>query len=114
MNFIPIETKSVHNPKGGEAQPPFVSVALHTFTLNNNAIIELSKVWGGMDFSLQIFVSECGDYVAFGARKPKRPITGFPKSISSKEAKTRLNFNSVGRSRVNLELKDGMLVGKVN
>lgn len=116
MKLIPIDTsKKAHNPTGAKATPPKVSINVTTFTLNNNAILELSKIWGSLDFSLQLFVSECGDYIGIGARESITEKTGLPKSISSREAKDRLNLQPVfGRHEILLTIDDGVLVGKVN
>ena len=116
MKMIPIDTsKRTHNPAGGKPKPPGVSINGSIFTLNNMAVIELSKLWGGVDFSLQLYVSECGDYVGFGARKSVNVTTGFKKTVTSGEARERLNLpRTLSRFQVSLKLEKDILIGKVN
>ena len=117
MKFIPIEIpeKKLGNPRGGKPQEAKVSVYCYAFSLNNKAMIELAKIWGGPEFSIRLFVSECGDYVGIGAAEPKPGLTGVPKSVTSKEAYKRLNFGRlVGRHDVFLKGEGNLLVGKVN
>lgn len=113
MKLIPIETSKTHNT-GRKAAPAGVSVNGNTFALNNLAIMELSKIWGGMGFALQIYVSECGNYVAFSPKQSEVELTGQPKAIVSGLARERLNFTDFRKSDIVLHLDNDVLVGKVN
>lgn len=115
VRFIPIDTSGkAHNKKGGKAAPPSVTINSSAFTLNNRALIELSNVFGGMGFALQLFVSECGDYVGFGVKASTKELTGQQKSITSREAYELLNLCGSSKCTVGLTLENGVLVGKVN
>ena len=76
--------------------------------------MELSKIWGGMGFALKVYVSECGDYVAFGPKESDVDLTGQPKAVVSGLAREKLNFTEYRKSDIVLHLDNDVLVGKVN
>lgn len=115
INFIRIKPRNIHNPKGGKAQPPKVSINGNTFTLNQKALDKLHEISGLSKFSFVIHVSECGDYVGFEAVSSLIPMHSMPKSISSGDAKDRLNVPSRAfKFNVDLDkVQGGILYGKI-
>ena len=93
--------------------PPSVTIKGNLFTLNNRALMDLSNVWGGMGFAIQLFVSECGDFVGFAPKSSDKTLTGQPKTVSSVEAIERLGVSRVDTPRIELKLENNILVGKV-
>lgn len=116
MKFNKIITdEKAHNKTGGKLQPAKAIVTTNTFTLNSMALVELAEIHGGDNFALELYVSECCNYVAFGTKPQEKKLMSTPKTISSAEAMKMLNFDRPwGKRHIFLTVKDNLLVGCVN
>ncbi|MCY9874037.1 hypothetical protein [Vibrio barjaei] len=115
INWVEIDTSMrTGNTKGITAKPPTVSVNGSTFTMNNRAIIALTDIHGSHDFSLRLFISDCGNHIGVKPKKPEFEKTGINKSITSREARLMLNAEQrTGPIKVLLTPHDDMLIGSI-
>jgi hypothetical protein len=112
MKFIPVTVphEKKYVPK---AKPPGVTIRSGVFTLNNRAIILLSEIYGGIGFTLQLYLSECENYIAFSPKKPMQEITGISKSVSSSPTYNKISRPPFNAIHVELERQGELLVGKL-
>ncbi len=73
-------------------------------------------MWGSSNFSIQVFVTECGNYIGFGAMEPISDKSGLPKTVSNGVARKRLNTRQgamAGNKKLALRRHENMLIATI-
>ncbi|MCY9864968.1 hypothetical protein OTK49_20850 [Vibrio coralliirubri] len=114
MKLIPINNdENCHNKDGKSPEPPAVTINGTKFSLNNAAAIGLARIFGGSDYGIQLYVSECLDYVGFGVKPSDKVLSAPVKSVSSRKVKDMLNLK-IGVLKFDLVNIEGVLVADVS
>ncbi len=110
--LIETDVDGRHDNRPKKPETMFASLNGNTFTLNNLAVNELCDIWGGTDYGINLYISECKNFIAFGVKEQTRETSSLVKTISSKQALDELEI--YGKHRIELKVEEGMLVGDVS